>query len=67
MKKDPYTPKEREVLDLLMKAHDIFIDLPRQHPSESVIWCDAIHQQQMLFGLRVLRRDYPNEFITISE
>lgn len=64
---DCYTEQERIAFDTLMKAHDLFMDLPRQHPSESQIWSDAIHQQQMLFGLRILRRDYPNEFVTISE
>lgn len=64
---DPYTKKERRAFDALMKAHDLFIQLPVTHPSEQTIWIEAIHQQQMLFGMRVLRRDYPNEFVTIEE
>lgn len=65
--KDCYTKDEREAFDALMKAHDLFFNLPRQHPSFGEIWTAAIHQQQMLFGLRVLRRDYPNEFVTINQ
>ena len=67
MANDPYTKEERAALDALMTAHDLFTALPQTHPCEKTIWVDAIHQQQMLFGLRILRRDYPNEFVTIPK
>lgn len=65
--KDCYTPQEREAFDALMKANDLFVQLERQHPNEITDWIGAIHEQQKLFGLRVLRRDYPNEFATYKE
>lgn len=63
----PYTEQERDCEDALMKAHDLFIKLPRQHPNELETWIAAIHQQQMILGMRILRRDYPNEFVTITD
>lgn len=62
----PYTEAEKDCEDALMKAHDLFMKLPRQHPNELETWIAAIHQQQMILGMRILRRDYPNDFVTIA-
>lgn len=67
MEKKPYTPEEEKVHDLLMQANDLFMQLPEQHPADVPIWVDAIHQQQHTLSIRILRRDYPNHFITIEK
>ncbi len=62
MSKKPFTKEEKEVLDLLVKAHNKFVKLDRGHPTEMIEWVDAFHRLQDLLGSRILRRDYPNIF-----
>ena len=58
------SPEEYEVMTLLMQAHDKFAQLERTHPNEIKDWVDAIHTQQAILGMRVLRRDYPDYWAT---
>ncbi len=61
-KAKPYTPQEREIMNLIVKAHNLFIKEPTTHPDEMRQWVDGIHALQNVLGWRILRRDYPNEF-----
>lgn len=67
MKKEPFTKQEKEISDLIIKAHNKFIKLKENHPSELNEWLISIHRLQDLLGARVLRRDYPNTFYSIKE
>ena len=60
--KEPFTKKEKEVMDMLVMAHNNFIKLERTHKMEMSEWVSSFHKLQHILGARVLRRDYPNEF-----
>ena len=63
--KKPFTDKEQKVMDLLVEAHNNFIELERTHPMEIMEWVSGLHKLQDLLGARVLRRDYPEIFTKI--
>lgn len=56
------TEKELEVLEHLVSAWNIFLELERQHPMEVEDFCDGIHQCQRLLQARVARRAEPDIF-----
>ncbi|UAY56251.1 hypothetical protein [Arachidicoccus terrestris] len=60
--KEPFTVDERIVMDLIVKAHNSFLALPRSHPAELTEWINHLHGLQDVLGRRVLCRDYPNYF-----
>ena len=60
----PFTKEEKELMDLIVKAHNKFMSLPITHTSERQEWVKAIHDLQNVIGFRILRRDYPKEFPT---
>lgn len=53
------TPKEQLVLDALVRAHNHFIELEVQHPSDLQEFVDGIHRCQKTIAMRCVRRDYP--------
>ena len=64
--KEPYTPEEKKVSNLLVDAHNMFIELEETHPSEKLEWLTHIHGLQNILSMRILRRDYPQTFPTIK-
>ena len=62
----PFTDKEQTVMDLLVDAHNNFIELDRTHSMEITEWSITFHKLQHLLGMRVLRRDYPKTFTSIK-
>jgi hypothetical protein len=62
--KEPYSPEEKEICDLIVAAHNKFVALERTHVMEITEWVDCVHRMQALLGFRVLRRDYPETFPT---
>ncbi len=60
--KRPFTAQEQEIMDLIVKSHNLFVKLERQHPNEITEWVKCIHDLQNILGWRILRRDYPNDF-----
>ena len=63
--KKPFTDKEQKIVNLLVEAHNNFIELNRTHPTEMTEWINNFHKLQDLLGARVLRRDYPETFYSI--
>jgi hypothetical protein len=63
--KKPFTEKEQKIMDLLVEAHNNFIELETTHPMEVSEWVSNFHKLQDLLGARVLRRDYPKTFTSI--
>jgi len=63
--KKPFTDKEKKVMDLLVEAHNKFLELEPTHPTEITEWVSNFHKLQDLLGARVLRRDYPETFSAI--
>jgi len=60
--KKPFKKKEEKIMNLLIKAHNKFLELERTHPSELQEWISGIHQSQNTLIQRILRRDYPQYF-----
>lgn len=58
--KKPFTEKEQEIMNLLAKAHNIFLEIDPTHPSHIHDWVDGIHRCQYVIKSRVFIRDYPN-------
>ncbi len=54
--------KEKTILDLLSQAYNEFIQLPVQHEAEQQIFCNAIHQAQLVVMARDARRINPELF-----
>ena len=63
--KKPFTNKEQKIMELLVEAHNNFVELNRTHPMEVTEWSINFHKLQDLLGARVLRRDYPETFTYI--
>lgn len=64
-KPQPFTKQEKEVMNLLVQAHNKFTALVETHPSETSEWLISFHRLQVIIGERVLRRDYPDTFTSI--
>ena len=60
--KKAFTKDEKEIMNLLVKAHNKFAKLIQTHPSEMQDWIIPFHSCQGVLMNRVVRRDYPNEF-----
>jgi hypothetical protein len=50
---------ERDCLDLLAQAWNLFAALEDKHPQDDAEFCKAIHDLQKLIALRVARRADP--------
>lgn len=61
-KKQPFTKEEKKIMDLIVKAHNLFVELPKNHPDETREWVDGIHRLQITLMNRVVVRDYPDTF-----
>ena len=61
----PFTEEEQKIMDLLVEAHRIFINLPKSHPNEMMDWVNGIHQTQYVLMARITRRDYPKLFYKV--
>lgn len=61
-----FTDDELQCHNALLKSLNLFLKLPRQHPSENVEFVAAIHQLQGILSTRILRRIYPNGWPTHS-
>ena len=59
--------EEKKVMNALVKAHNLYIKLESTHPIDNSDWCDAIHKLQDIISRRIVRRDYPKQFITIKK
>jgi len=51
------TEKEKEVLNKIVEAHNLYLELEEVKDTQE--WCEAIHKLQALLSLRLLRRIHP--------
>lgn len=58
------TPEEKQIMDKIIEAHNLYSSLDQTHPSDALEWQRAIHDLQKLIGMRILRRDHPEIFPT---
>ena len=54
--------KEREIMNLIVEAHNKYVLLEKTHPSDIKDWVDKIHCLQDILTRKILQRDYPNDF-----
>ncbi len=59
---NPFTPEEKEIMDLLVKAHNLFSKLEPTNPNQIPDWVDGIHKCQYVVMSRIVIRDYPETF-----
>lgn len=60
MSKTPFTEDEQEIMNLLVKAHELFLDINENKGDGD--WLAGIHKCQDVLIRRVVTRDYPNYF-----
>ena len=58
--------QEKEVLDKLIEAHNLYAILENQNSSDIIDWCNSMHNLQRIISTRVARRTNPDVFITIK-
>lgn len=62
-----FTDREQQVMDKIVEAHNLYVELESTHPSDTLEWVDAVHRLQQILGLRVLRREMPDVFVTLTD
>lgn len=63
----PFKKEEKEVMDLLLEAHNKFVKIKQTHPSDMGEWIEGVHRCQRILQGRVVRRDYPYDFYNSSK
>lgn len=64
--KTPFTEQEEKIMILLVEAHKLMTELEPTHPSDILEWTDGVHKCQNVLTNRLVRRDYPWYFKTVS-
>jgi len=62
--KKPYNKIEKEIMDSLVNATNLFRKLQLTHPSHEEEFISGIHTCQNVIIHRIVQRDYPKEFPT---
>lgn len=61
--KSSMSNEEQEIMRLLTSAFNKYVLLTgNRHPSDNNDFCNGIHDCQKVLGLRILRREFPNEW-----
>jgi len=60
--RSPFTDEEKSVMDLLVKAHNKFVELEIGHEMDIQEWVASIHSLQAILSHRCLRREFPEYF-----
>jgi len=58
----PFTSAEQAIMDKIVEAHNAFIELGTEHPSEPDRWLYAIQDLQNILIYRAIKRLFPSEF-----
>lgn len=61
------TEKEQEVMDHLVRAIQIYSELPIEHPNEPQEFLHSLHRLQDILAIRVVRRIYPAGWYGMSD
>ncbi len=56
------TDKEKNVMNKLVEAHNIFVTMPVQHPEDAQEWVSKLHDLQRIIMARVAVRTNPEHF-----
>lgn len=60
--KEPHTPEEKKIGDLLVEACNLMLKLESTHPCHEEDFADGIHKCQDVLIHRVIQRDYPDTY-----
>lgn len=55
-------PEEQKIMDLLVQAHNLFTELPRQHSNEMAEWLPGMHHLQRMVVFRDYQRSNSAEY-----
>jgi hypothetical protein len=58
----PFTEQESKIMQLIVEAHNEFVNLERGHSMEIQEWVSGIHKLQSILSHRCLRRLFPSHF-----
>ena len=61
----PLKKNERLIMDKLIEAHRLFINLPVQHPSDQLEWVAKLHDLQRIVMARQIARE-DDSFVNLS-
>ena len=56
------TEEEKLIMNYLIEAHNLYVKLDIQHPSDINEWTNSIHDLQKIIGMRILRREHSEIF-----
>jgi len=65
--KSPFTIQEKEIMDLLIDAHNKFMKIRPVHSSHIDEWINGIHKCQNVIIGRIVIREYPHIFNHLRE
>ncbi len=57
-----FSDVEEKIMDKIVNAHNLYMSLEKQHPTDITEWINAIHILQHLLGMRILNREHPDIF-----
>jgi hypothetical protein len=60
--KEPHTPEEKKIGELLIEAWSLMLKLKSTHPDHCRDFADGIHKCQDVLIHRVIQRDYPETY-----
>lgn len=60
--RNPFTKEEEAIMELIVNAHNKFVELERGHSMEIQEWVTSIHSLQSILSHRCLRREFPEYF-----
>lgn len=60
--RNPFTKEEEAIMELIVNAHNKFVELERGHSMEIQEWVISIHSLQSILSHRCLRREFPEYF-----
>ncbi len=60
--KDPYKYNEKQIMDHLVRAMNLFEELETTHVCHKNDFIEGIHKCQNVLIHRIVQRDYPHEF-----
>jgi len=60
--KPEFTQEENKILQLLIEVHNLYVDLPIQHPNDMQEWVSSIHGLEHKIIIRLFRKEFPDYF-----
>ena len=62
-----FTEQEHKIMDKIIEIHNMYVKLEQTHPSDLPEWIESVHNLQKIMGMRILRRELPDTFVTYKK